>query len=265
MLKLIKGLILLIRKPFLINLVINNQFVYKENVLKEFPQLKDGFPMLDFLSLFPNFKETIYPFSFLEGGSMITDLSLLKGMVKKQDNCTYFEIGTWRGESVSNVADSAKQCYTLNLTDEDLKKLGCNEEYVGQQAFYSKNIKNIEHLKGNSFDFDFLPYFKKCDVVFVDGNHEYESVLNDTKIAFKLLKDDNSVIIWHDYANTPAEIRWDVLKGIYDGTPKDMKEKLYCISNTLCAVYTNEKLPIIDSTKITPTKKFEVAVEARKL
>ena len=66
MLKLIKGLILLIKKPFLINLVIDNDFVYKDSVLKEFPQLKSGFPMLDFLTLFPNFKETVFPFSFLE-------------------------------------------------------------------------------------------------------------------------------------------------------------------------------------------------------
>ena len=265
MLKLIKGLILLIKIPFLLKLVIDNDFVYKDSVLKEFPQLKSGFPMLDFLTLFPNFKETVFPFSFLEGGSLITDLALLKGFVKKQENCIYFEIGTWRGESVTNVSENAKQCYTLNLPDTDLKKLGCNKEYIDQQAFYSKNIKNIEHLKGNSFNFDFSPYYNKCDVVFVDGNHEYESVLNDTKIAFKLLKDEKSVIVWHDYANTPTEIRWDVLKGIYDGTPESSRNKLYSVSNTLCAVYTKEKLPTIDSSKITPTKKFEVKVEAKPL
>jgi hypothetical protein len=265
MIKLIKGLILLIRKPFLINLVIDNEFVYKDTVLKEFPTLSKGFPMLDYLTLFPNFKETITPFSFLGGGSLVTDLALIKGMVKKQTNPTYFEIGTWRGESVINVAEHSKKCYTLNLTDDDLKQLGCNDEYVSQQAFYSKNTKNIEHLKGNSFQFDFSPYYKKCDVVFIDGSHEYESVLNDTIIAFKLLKDEKSVIIWHDYASNPGEIRWDVLKGIYDGTPANNKDKLFSVSNTLCAIYTNEKLPTIDSTKITPTKKFEVTIEAKSL
>jgi predicted O-methyltransferase YrrM len=263
MFKLIKGLILLFQKPFLINLVIDNEFVYKDTVLKEYPKLSKGFPMLDYLSLFPNFKETIQPFSFLGGGSLVTDLALIKGMVKKIPNATYFEIGTWRGESVINVAEDAQQCYTLNLPDIDLKELGCNEEYVGQQAFYSKNIKNIEHLKGNSFDFDFSPYYEKCDVVFIDGSHEYKSVVNDTQIAFQLLKDENSVIIWHDYASNPGEIRWDVLKGIYDGTPSDKKEQLFSVSNTLCALYTTNKLPTIDPTKITPTKQFEVTLEAK--
>ena len=265
MFKLIKGLFLLIQKPFLINLVIDNEFVYKDTVLKEYPQLSKGFAMVDYLSLFPNFKETIQPFSFLGGGSLVTDLALLKGMVKKQPNPTYFEIGTWRGESVINVAEDAQQCYTLNLPDADLKQLGCNDEYVGQQAFYSKNIKNIEHLKGNSFHFDFSPYYKKCDVIFIDGSHEYESVLNDTKIAFKLLKDENSVIIWHDYASNPGEIRWDVLKGIYDGTPSDKKEQLFSVSNTLCALYTTTKLTTIDPTKITPTKQFEVTLKAKRI
>jgi len=63
----------------------------------------------------------------------------------------------------------------------------------------------------------------------------------------------------------PTEIRWDVLKGIYDGTPESAKNKLYAVSNTLCAVYTNENLATIDSSKITPTKKFEVQVEAKSL
>ena len=246
-------------------MVINNEFVFKDTVVKEFPQLSKGFPMIDYLTLFPDFKETITPFSFLGGGSLVTDLALLKGMVKKQENCVYFEIGTWRGESVMNVAKHAKQCYTLNLPDEDLIKLGCNEEYIEQQSFFSKTTKNIEHLRGNSFQFDFSPYYNKCDVIFIDGSHEYESVLNDTKIAFKLLKDENSVIIWHDYALSPGEIRWDVLKGIYDGTPSDKKDKLFCVSNSLCAIYTNEKLRTIDSTKITPTKTFEVTLEALKL
>ena len=265
MIKLLKGLILLIKKPFLINLVINNEYVYKDTVLKEFPHLKKGFPMIDYLTLFPNFKETITPFSFLEGGSLVTDLALLKGMVKKHENATYFEIGTWRGESVINVSDDAKQCYTLNLPDNELIDFGCDQEYIKQQSFFSKNKQNISHLKGNSFQFDFSPYYKKCDVVFIDGSHEYDSVLNDTKIAFKLLKDEHSVIIWHDYALSPSEIRWDVLKGIYDGTPTEQKDKLRCVSNTLCAIYTNESFPTIDSTKITPTKKFEVTLQAQKL
>ena len=265
MLKLLKGLVLLIKKPFLINLVINNDYVFKAAVLKEFPQLKEGLKMVDFATLFPNFKEKITPFSFLGGGSLATDIALIKGMVKQQQECTYFEIGTWRGESVSNVATDAQHCYTLNLSDDELISLGKDEEYISQQSFFSKKLPHVTHLKGNSFQFDFSPYYNKCNVVFIDGGHDYASVLNDTQIAFKLLKDENSVIIWHDYVHGSGEIRWDVLKGIYNGTPDDKKEQLFSVSNTLCAFYTNKKLPTIDNNLLTPTKNFEVNFQAKKI
>ena len=107
-----------------------------------------------------------------------------------------------------------------------------------------------------------LDELKEYDVIFVDGDHKYQSVLNDTKIAFKLLKDENSIIVWHDYASNPGAIRWDVLKGIYDGTPEIARPNLHCVSNTLCAIFTKQKIATIDSTKITPTKKFTVSIKA---
>jgi predicted O-methyltransferase YrrM len=57
----------------------------------------------------------------------------------------------------------------------------------------------IIQLFGDTARFDFSPYFGKMDMVFIDGAHTYEYLLNDTKIARKLLK-DKGVILWHDYA-----------------------------------------------------------------
>jgi hypothetical protein len=263
--KLTKALSILINKPYMINRVIDDEIIHKETVLKENKTLENGFPIIDFIDVLPNFNETISPFSFLNGGSLITDLALLKGLAKQKVDCTYFEIGTWRGESVSNVSSIAKKCFSLNLSIEALKELGYNHEYLSQQEFFSKELKNVTHLKGNSFDFDFSPYHKKCDVVFVDGDHHYESVVNDTEIAFELLKDDNSVIVWHDYAKNPGEIRWDILRGIYDGTPSEKRDKLVCVSNTLCAMFTNSPTKTLNSKKITPTKVFKIDISAEEI
>ena len=263
--KLTKAFSILIKKPYMINKVIDDESVHKEIVLNENPSLKNGFPMINFIDVLPDFNETIHPFSFLNGGSLVTDLALLKGLAKQKENCTYFEIGTWRGESVANVSTEAKTCFTLNLSNDSLKKLGYNDEYLNQQEFYSKDLENVTHLKGNSFDYDFSTYYNKCDVVFIDGDHHYESVLNDTEIAFKLLKDEKSVIVWHDYAKNPGEIRWDILRGIYDGTPIEKREKLVCVSNTLCAMFTNTSNKVIDNNKITPTKSFKVNITATKI
>jgi hypothetical protein len=46
-----------------------------------------------------------------------------------------------------------------------------------------------------------LEYFRageKYDLIFVDADHRFESVLNDTQVAMSLLM-ENGVLVWHDY------------------------------------------------------------------
>lgn len=262
--KLLTGLQLLITKPYLINKVIDDESIHHKKIQTKSKQYQDGLPLVDLTTVLPSFNETVSPYAFLGGGSLITDLALLKGLAKQYPNCFYFEIGTWRGESVANVATVTPNCYTLNLPDEALKQLGCSDEYINQQEFFSKAISSITHLKGNSRTFDFSPYYGKCDLVFVDGDHHYDSVLNDTQIAFKLLKDENSIIVWHDYHSHTENIRWDVFRGILDGTPATSINNLYHISNTLCAIYSKKPFAVHPFKKmLTPNKVFEVKIEAK--
>ena len=60
-------------------------------------------------------------------------------------------------------------------------------------------------------------------------------------------------------------MRWDILRGIYDGTPIEKRKKLFGVSNTLCAIYTNSLATTIDAKKITPDKVFDIAVSVKKL
>ncbi|NQY66747.1 MAG: class I SAM-dependent methyltransferase, partial [Flavobacteriales bacterium] len=87
---------------------------------------------------------------------------------------------------------------------------------------------------------DFSSLNQKFDLIFVDGSHHYEDVKKDTMNVFNLLKDENSIIIWHDYLNTSSSVRWEVFRGILDGTPQDKRGKLSHISNTLFAMYSNK-------------------------
>lgn len=262
--KLIKVTQLIIKKPYLLNHILNDDKEDQQKLVSNNPEYKNGLPTIEIIQLFPNFKETINPYSFLDGGSLVTDIALLKGLAKQKQNCIYFEIGTWRGESVTNVASVAEKCYTLNLSNEDLKEMGFQQKYLNQQGFYSNGLDNVTHLKGNSATFDFSPYYGKCDIVFVDGDHAYEAVKRDTEIAFKLLKDENSIIVWHDYAYNPETVRWDVFRGILEGSPKDKTKHLKHVSNTMCAIYNTKQFGVIEkSNLITPTKKFEVTIEAK--
>src|ERR1035437_8860708 len=121
-------------------------------------------------------------------------------------------------------------------------RMGLDRNYVGLHRFFSKDLKNVKHIQADSQTFDYSSLNQKFDLIFIDGDHHSESVKNDTANAFKLLKVDDSIIVWHDYGNTPNDIRWDVLHGILDGTPSEKLGNLYHVSNALCAIYTSRKI-----------------------
>jgi predicted O-methyltransferase YrrM len=263
--KLIRAFSLILKQPSLLNKVLDDSNVHQTAVIEKHG-LSNGLAVININSLLPGFNETIDPFCYLDGGSTPIDLALLKGLARKKHDCEYFEIGTWRGESAANVASVANHCTTLNLSDIEMKEMGLDKKYIDLHRFFSKDLKNITHLQGNSKTFNFKNLEKKFDLVFIDGDHHYESVMNDTKNAFKLLKDERSVIVWHDYGTNPNDIRWDVLRGILDGTPDDKKSKLYRVSNTLCAIYTNQDLQSYQQERIeTPDKSFVISIVSRKL
>ncbi len=258
--KLFNGLLLLIKKPSLINEVLESDLVWQKKVNYQ------TFPVVEMENLVPNFNETLSVFSFLGGGSLPTDIMLLKALARQIKDCSYFEIGTWRGESVVNVSETAKECYTLNLSKKEMLDLKMPKEYAELHGFFSKNKKNIQHLYGNSLTYDFKGLNKKFDLIFIDGNHKYDFVKNDTKQVFKHLAHKNTIVVWHDYAYNPEKIRSEVLKGILDGLPKEMHQNLYHVSNTMCAIYYPENLQSTRFTSIKkPDKYFKVSAKMVKI
>ena len=254
--KLFRALGLVIRKPALLNLVLNDEEVNKKMVIEKY-LLSAGLPVVDLLDIVPNFREKIDPFCFLDGGSTPPDLGLLKALAASFPSCEYFEIGTWRGESVANVASVATHCTTLNLPDEEMRKLGMSKDYVQSHRFFSEKLQNVTHLQHNSLTFDFQSLQQKFDLIFIDGDHHYESVRSDTANAFRLLKDERSMIVWHDYSHTPSSgIRWDVVRGILDGAPKEKQAGLYHVSNTLCALYSSQPLVSKQVSLFDPPNKY---------
>jgi predicted O-methyltransferase YrrM len=234
--KAFRALGLIIRNPWLLNKVLEEDEDWKSEVVKKYG-FQHGLPVLQPEALFGNFSETVDPFAFLDGGSLPTDLALLKKLARRIPHCSYFEIGTWRGESVANVASVADICYTLNLSANEMKAMGLNQRYIDLHGHYSRNIPNIHHLEGNTLSFDFQSLNRKYDLIFIDGDHHFDMVKNDTEKVFGHLVHENSVVVWHDYARNPETIRYEVLAGILQGCPQVFHRHIFHIANTLCAVY----------------------------
>jgi hypothetical protein len=239
-----------------------NHVDFKKNVLSKYncSQL----PTVNLLDLFPVFEDNINTYSFLPDTSLITDILMLKGFAKKFDRCAYLEIGSFRGESIAAVSEVAGDCLSITLSGDEMRQMGATDDDVRVHGIFTKGIKNIEYIYHNSLTFDFSKLGRKFDLIFIDGDHSYNGVVQDTRNMFKLLKDDRSIIVWHDYGYDSENVRHEVLEAILDGTPAEYHQHLYHISNTMCAVFMKGKFNTSFTGKHAyPNKVFRIDVGAR--
>lgn len=253
-----------------IRALVNALYHYSEEAnWKRYVTVKKGFkkglPTLDLLDILPNFNESIRDYTYMDGTSRVTDIAVLKAIAKQFQNCQYLEIGSFRGESLVNVADVAAECVSISLSDKEMFELGLDEN-VKLQRFFSKDLKNVQHIQHNSLTYDFSQLNKKFDLIFIDGDHSYKAVKKDTENAFKLLKNENSIIVWHDYGRSYNLENWNTIAAMIDGAPNDKRNKIYHISNTICSIFTNQK---VNTSFIIPTdlpnKTFNVSISAKKI
>ena len=88
--KIFKASALLLQKPYLLNKIIDDNDVWRKKLEKEFS--KDALQEIKLQDLMDGSAVTVNPFSFMEGGSLPTDLALLRMLAMKFDKCKYFEI-----------------------------------------------------------------------------------------------------------------------------------------------------------------------------
>jgi len=241
------------------------QQYFRKRVVAEFDI--DRLPTVDILDLVPNLDETIESYSFLSGTSFITDLILLKSMAKKFPDCEYLEIGSWRGESLVNLNAVTEKCTSLTLSAAEMKSFGLSDDFIKVHGIFSDHIKSITKIEHNSHTYDFNQLAKKFDLVFIDGDHSYEGILNDTTKVLPLLKNKSSIIVWHDYSFNTEDVRYSTLKAILDGIPKNKHKNLYHVSNTLCSIYIEDLNHTTYRTQFPsyPNKKFSLQVTAERL
>ncbi|MEI6754173.1 MAG: class I SAM-dependent methyltransferase [Paludibacter sp.] len=247
-------------KPSSIFLVLKDETEYESYLLKKYRKIQ--LPTVDINNFLQNGTTEVNHFTFLDGSSLLTDLALLKSVAASYKKCDYMEIGTWRGESILNVADTGANCTSVNLSPEDIIAMGMNEKYAHLHGCLIPDENNIKSVYANSLTFDFGSLNQKYDLIFVDGDHSYEAVKSDSAKVYELLKDDNSMIIWHDYGYNPETPRHSVIAAILDGLPDEAHQYLYHVSNTICAVFTHRNLKsIVLESPVEPDKVFSIQLK----
>lgn len=239
-----------------------NAALCREHVKGKY-KLPHGLPTIDILDLVPGLDDTITHYTYLDGTSRVTDFALLRALAKRFPQGRYIEFGSWRGESLANVAPLVKEVVAMSFSAADMKGIGASDAAVRAAHLFSKDLPNLRRIEHNTQTYDFSALNGTCDMVFVDADHHHQGVTIDTRSAFKLLKDDKSIIVWHDYGTGYESVNWEVLRGILDGTPSDAhRKRIYHVGNTLCAVYLPEAVKSGRPEVGWPTKIFNVHLKA---
>lgn len=145
-----------------------------------------------------------------DGNVTLLELMVIAKVVATVKPRVVLEIGTFDGRTTLNLAANAPgTVLTLDLPPD---KLGSTElpidpsdaSYIekpvsGARFLNRPERTRITQLYGDSATFDFTPWLGGVDLVFIDGAHSREYVLNDTDRALRLLRPEGGVVLWHDY------------------------------------------------------------------
>jgi hypothetical protein len=239
--KALKVLYWILRRPHLLNRLLTDEDSWHSFVGKKY-RMASGFPVVHMDQLIASESLELGPMTFLDGSSLPTYMMLLAGLAEQIQDCSYFEIGTWRGESVATVSPRALSCHTLCLSDEEMQQRGMHPGIIVSHMQFSANLENVTQLRGDSREFDFARLDRIFDVIFIDGDHHYDFVLNDTKNVFRHLVHEKSIVVWHDYGFHPDKLRYEVMAAILNGAGAERAKRIYHVAHTKSAIFTGEEL-----------------------
>ena len=214
--------------------------------LDYYGQKESGLPVVRFYDIFPKCQEDRGSIQIITeektGGLSALELQYISSIMKCYPIEGVFEIGTFDGcataHMILNTSNPDKcQIMTLDLPEEHDDKYDYdpgNSVFLEQRRpgyYINKYVqKGVIQLWGDSQNFDFSPYYKKMDLVFIDGNHNLLYIKSDTENALKMLK-SNGILLWHDYYGVPGEDISDYLNKLSQTVP------VYRIAKTSLALY----------------------------
>lgn len=136
----------------------------------------------------------------------------LMALVRQCKPTLLFEMGTFTGATTVSLARAAGRgatVHTIDLPDEDIS---FGSEFaagaVGSRLVErTANDAEIVSHRANTKRFDFTPFERKIDFIYIDASHEYEDVVSDNKIALRIVR-PGGMIVWDDYkSSTPGVVR----------------------------------------------------------
>lgn len=127
------------------------------------------------------------------------ELMVLAALASSLAGGTIFELGTADGRTTLNLAANVGtgHVYTLNI-DLDQDTTHRQNVSIGARFCARPEAARISQLVGDSRSFDFKPYDRRCQLVFIDADHSESAVCADSQVALRLVDRRYGAIVWHD-------------------------------------------------------------------
>lgn len=136
---------------------------------------------------------------------------------------TLVELGTWKGHSISYLAKRLIEqnyefdLYGVDLFDESYIHKKDGNSYLTQQIKYLYDVYNqnlidagvrdfIKDIKGNTWDVSSQFEDNSVDFVFIDADHNYESVKKDI-LSWSPKMKSGGIMSGHDYHNHTCGVK----------------------------------------------------------
>jgi hypothetical protein len=185
---------------------------FADRTLCHFLRRRLTLPMLSLADLFPDFDERIVSIGQLPRGSWSTPLADVV-MLLKIAVCTepkrLMEIGSYHGCTALFLAQHVSSDARIVTIDRHPD----HGEAYRKTSVASKIERRVGPIDQAIFAQDEPASY---DLIFIDGDHSYECVRNDTEFVLPLLS-PAGFIVWHDYAN------WGYFSG-ENGVPEYLGE-----------------------------------------
>ncbi|PWB64632.1 MAG: hypothetical protein C3F17_06460 [Bradyrhizobiaceae bacterium] len=158
--------------------------------------LKEIFPDIEAVSL------PIGAVNEVSGHANKADMLYVCAIAKLRGAKRIFEFGTYQGRTTYHLALASEQTQVTTL-DLPPDPKWAYSKYNGIYFRGTPVERRVTQLFQDSRTLDTRPLANSFDFVFVDADHSYDSVKNDTQKAFELLC-PGGIIMWHDYAPKSA-------------------------------------------------------------
>jgi predicted O-methyltransferase YrrM len=123
-------------------------------------------------------------------GLMAREVPVFCGLVQQLAPRRAVEIGTWWGLGAERILEMSPGCQVITIDYQDRKserppELGSPDPAITYLVEDSRTVR--------------LPadWYGGTDLVFVDGDHQRDGVVSDTRLALSLVA-PGGMIIWHD-------------------------------------------------------------------